>query len=206
MTAADQVQEMRRGLGRELAARRREAGFSQRQLAPLTGYTRSTLSDAELGRHHVQRDFWERCQRVLRVGGELTCRYDQIEAVAAACRAAAIRAAQAEREERAALWPVTPLVVQGANGHDLNGHGLNGHGLNGPDVNGRSLNGPDVNGHGLNGHGLNGHDLNGHNLDGYNGNGHYGAIASQVGVVTVQPCPSCHQPLAVITILAAPPH
>jgi transcriptional regulator with XRE-family HTH domain len=199
MTAADQVQEMRRGLGRELAARRREAGFSQRQLAPLTGYTRSTLSDAELGRHHVQRDFWERCQRVLRVGGELTCRYDQIEAVAAACRAAAIRAAQAEREERAALWPVTPLVVQGANGHDLDGHGFNGHGLNGHDVS-------SLNGHDVNGQGLNGHDLNGHNLNGYNGNGYHGAIASQVGVVTVQPCPSCHQPLAVITILAAPPH
>jgi transcriptional regulator with XRE-family HTH domain len=108
VTGAEQVREMRRGLGRELAARRREAGFSQRQLAPLTGYARSTLSDAELGRHHVRRDFWERCQRVLRVDGELTDRYDQIEAVAAALRAAAIRAAQAAREERAAVWRAAP--------------------------------------------------------------------------------------------------
>jgi transcriptional regulator with XRE-family HTH domain len=194
MTDADQVLQMRRGLGRELAARRRAAGFSQRQLAPLTGYTRSTLSDAELGRHHVRRDFWERCQRVLRVGGELTCRYDQIEAVAAACRAAAIRAAQAEREERAALWPLTPLVVQGTNGHGLNGYGLNGHGLNGHSLNGHSLNARDINGHDLDGHGLNGQ------------NGHHAAVTSQVGVVTVQPCPSCSQPVAVITVLAAPPH
>jgi transcriptional regulator with XRE-family HTH domain len=179
MTDADQVLQMRRGLGRELAARRREAGFSQRQLAPLTGYTRSTLSDAELGRHHVQRDFWERCQRVLRVGGELTCRYDQIEAVVAAGRAAAIRAAQAEREERAGLWPLTPLVVQGTNGHSLYGQSLNGQSLNG-------------------------HDLNGHSLNGQNG--HHAAVTAQVGVVTVQPCPSCSQPVAVITVLAALPH
>ncbi len=136
---------MRRGLGRELAARRREAGFSQRQLAPLTGYARSTLSDAELGRHHVRRDFWERCQRVLRVGGDLTGRYDQIEAVAAAWRAAAVRAAQAAREERAAAWPVASSAEVG--------NGL-----------GRT---PD-------------------------------------GVVTVQPCPACRQPLAVITVLAGP--
>jgi transcriptional regulator with XRE-family HTH domain len=136
---------MRRGLGRELAARRREAGFSQRQLAPLTGYARSTLSDAELGRHHVRRDFWERCQRVLRVGGDLTGRYDQIEAVAAAWRAAAVRAAQAAREERAAAWPVASSA-EGDNGL------------------GRT---PD-------------------------------------GVVTVQPCPACRQPLAVITVLAGP--
>jgi transcriptional regulator with XRE-family HTH domain len=102
VTGAEQVREMRQSLGRELAARRREAGYSQRQLAPLTGYARSTLSDAELGRHHVRRDFWERCQRVLHAGGVLTGRYDQIEAVAAAWRAAAVRAAQAAREERAA--------------------------------------------------------------------------------------------------------
>jgi hypothetical protein len=103
------------------------------------------LSDAELGRHHVRRDFWERCQRVLRVSGDLTGRYDQIEAVAAAWRAAAVRAAQAAREERAAAWPVA-LAAEGDNGL------------------GRT---PD-------------------------------------GVVTVQPCPACRQPLAVITVLAGP--
>jgi transcriptional regulator with XRE-family HTH domain len=134
VTSAEQVREMRQSLGRELAARRREAGYSQRQLAPLTGYARSTLSDAELGRHHVRRDFWERCQRVLRAGGVLTARYDQIEAVAAAWRAAAVRAAQAAREERAA-----------------------------------------------------------------------DATQAPASIVTVQQCPACHQPVAVITVLAAPP-
>jgi transcriptional regulator with XRE-family HTH domain len=150
VTGGEQVREMRRGLGRELAARRREAGFSQRQLAPLTGYARSTLSDAELGRHHVRRDFWERCQRVLQIGGELTGRYDQIEAVAAAWRAAVVRAAQAAREERAAVWPAAPAL---------------------------SVSAPIEN----------------------------GAVRSQAGVVTVQACPACRHPVAVITVLAAPP-
>jgi transcriptional regulator with XRE-family HTH domain len=150
VTGAEQVREMRRGLGRELAARRREAGFSQRQLAPLTGYARSTVSDAELGRHHVRRDFWERCQRVLRIGGDLTGRYDQIEAVAAAWRAAMVRAAQAAREERAASWPAAPAPPA-------------------------SL--PNEN----------------------------GAVRSPAGVVTVQACPACRHPVAIITVLAAPP-
>lgn len=155
LTGADQVREMRRGLGRELAARRREAGFSQRQLAPLTGYARSTLSDAELGRHHVRRDFWERCQRVLRVDGELTGRYDQIEAVAAAWRAAAIRAAQAAREERAAAWPAAPPAVPASPVPPAGG-----------------------------------------------GNG---ALRAPAGVVTVQQCPACRHPVAIVTMLAAPP-
>jgi len=145
LSGAEQVREMRQSLGRELAARRREAGFSQRQLAPLTGYARSTLSDAELGRHHVRRDFWERCQRVLGAGAVLTGRYDQIEAVAAAVRDAAVRGAQALREERAAAWPAAPA----AGGADP----------------------PPV----------------------------------PASIMTVQHCPSCHQPVAVITVLATPP-
>jgi transcriptional regulator with XRE-family HTH domain len=149
VTGVEQVREMRRILGRELAARRREAGFSQRQLAPLTGYARSTVSDAELGRHHVRRDFWERCQRVLRIGGELTGRYDQIEAVAAAWRAAMVRAAQAAREERAAAWPAVPALP-----------------VTPPPEN--------------------------------------GVVRSPAGTVTVQTCPACRHPVAVITVLAAP--
>jgi transcriptional regulator with XRE-family HTH domain len=146
MTGAEQVREMRQGLGRELATRRRAAGFSQRRLAPLTGYARSTLSDAELGRHHVRRDFWERCQRVLLIGGELTGRYDQIEAVAAAWRVATVRVEQAVREQQTAAWPA---------------------GQAGPDA--------------------------------------AGPAPTSADVVTVQPCPVCGQPVAVVTVLAAPP-
>jgi ribosome-binding protein aMBF1 (putative translation factor) len=165
VTGAEQVREMRRDLGRGLAARRREVGFSQRQLAPLTGYARSTLSDAELGRHHVRRDFWERCERVLGVDGELTSRYDQIEAVAAAWRAAEIRAVQAARMERAAAWPPDPSA--GAENGAIPGAGW-------PAVP------PAV--------------------------GQNGATRAPASVVTVQHCPACRYPVAVITVLAAPPH
>jgi transcriptional regulator with XRE-family HTH domain len=158
VTGAEQVREMRQSLGRELAARRREAGYSQRQLAPLTGYARSTLSDAELGRHHVRRDFWERCQRVLHAGGVLTGRYDQIEAVAAAWRAAAVRAAQAAREERAARH-------ERAAGHE-------------PAASWPAA-APAA--------------------------GDSDVLQAPAGIVTVQECPACHQPVAVITVLAAPP-
>jgi transcriptional regulator with XRE-family HTH domain len=78
MTGPD-LQEMRRALGRELAALRRQAGLTQRQFAPLIGYSRSALSDAELGRYHTLRDFWRRAEAALRAGTALTERYDAIE-------------------------------------------------------------------------------------------------------------------------------
>lgn len=97
MTVPDEVLTMRRALGKELARLRLAAGFTQRQFAPLTSYSRSTLSDAELGRGRASRDFWERCQAILRAGGALTRRYDEAETVAAAYQAAAMHAAQSAR-------------------------------------------------------------------------------------------------------------
>jgi transcriptional regulator with XRE-family HTH domain len=158
VNGAEQVRAMRQSLGRELAARRRDAGYSQRQLAPLTGYARSTLSDAELGRHHVRRDFWERCQRVLHADGVLTDRYDQIEAVAAAWRAEALRTQQAEREERAARQQLATRE-------------------------GRAAAWP----------------------PGAPAAGDGSAPQVPASIVTVQLCPSCRQPVAVITVLATPP-
>lgn len=108
---AERVWEMRRALGRRLAALRSQAGFSQWEFAPLTGYSRSTLSDAELGRHRLRREFWLRCDAALGSGGALVAAYDRIEAAAAALRRNARSQAQAAREEQAseqlqALLPV----------------------------------------------------------------------------------------------------
>ncbi len=47
---SERIWEQRRALGRRLASLRSRSGFSQWEFAPLTGYSRSTLSDAELGR------------------------------------------------------------------------------------------------------------------------------------------------------------
>jgi transcriptional regulator with XRE-family HTH domain len=113
MTSPEDVWEMRRELGQRLASLWSQAGLTQREFAPLTGYARSTLSDAELGRHHLARDFWERSERVLNAGTVLTDRYDQIEAAAAAARALTRQAAQAARHPREPARP-EPLPQAGS--------------------------------------------------------------------------------------------
>ena len=108
--------QMRRALGRQLAAMRNRAGLSQWDQAPLTGYSRSTLSDAELGRHRLRREFWQRCDDALRADGALTAAYDRIEVQATAARRSARVQAQAVREEQAsarlhALLPAAEPVT-----------------------------------------------------------------------------------------------
>jgi transcriptional regulator with XRE-family HTH domain len=98
----ERIWEQRQALGRRLAALRSQAGFSQWEFAPLTGYSRSTLSDAELGRHRLRREFWLRCDGALRAGGALITAYDRIEVQASAARRSARTQAQAAREEQAA--------------------------------------------------------------------------------------------------------
>jgi transcriptional regulator with XRE-family HTH domain len=129
---------MRRALGRQLAALRNRAGFSQWELAPLTGYSRSTLSDAELGRHRLRREFWLRCDEVLSADGRLTGSYDRIETTAALIRQRALSAAQVARDQRAsvrlrAVRPVAPAetgdggpLSAPATGPDLAGSPLPG--------------------------------------------------------------------------------
>lgn len=110
----ERVWEMRRALGRRLAASRSHAGFSQWEFAPLTGYSRSTLSDAELGRHRLRREFWLRCDAALPAGGALVAAYDRIEATAAAIRRKARSQAQAAREEQASERLQALLPAAGA--------------------------------------------------------------------------------------------
>src|SRR6201999_4157627 len=81
--SGESLQQMRRALGRQLAALRNRAGLSQWDLAPLTGYSRSTLSDAELGRHRLRRQFWVRCDELLKAENRLVAGYDQIESAGA---------------------------------------------------------------------------------------------------------------------------
>ena|ERR1700761_1852027 len=109
----ERIWEQRRALGRRLAALRSRSGFSQWEFAPLTGYSRSTLSDAELGRHRLRREFWQRCDDALRADGALIAAYDRIEAQASAARRSARSQAQAAREAQASarlhsLLPAPP--------------------------------------------------------------------------------------------------
>jgi DNA-binding XRE family transcriptional regulator len=103
------VWEMRRAMGRQLAAVRNRTGFSQWQLARVIGYSRSTLSDAELGRHRIGRKFWQRCQEALeKEDPNLVATYDRIEGAAADLRHHARKAAQAATQDQASaqLWSV----------------------------------------------------------------------------------------------------
>jgi transcriptional regulator with XRE-family HTH domain len=116
---SERIWEQRRALGRRLAALRSRAGFSQWEFAPLTGYSRSTLSDAELGRHRLRREFWQRCDDALRADGALIAAYDRIEVQASAARRSARSQAQAAREEQAsqrlhALLPDAPSPAREA--------------------------------------------------------------------------------------------
>src|SRR6202000_989444 len=85
---SERIWEQRRALGRRLAALRSRAGFSQWEFAPLTGYSRSTLSDAELGRHRLRREFWQRCDDALRADRALIAAHGRTEAPGSVARRA----------------------------------------------------------------------------------------------------------------------
>jgi transcriptional regulator with XRE-family HTH domain len=86
---------MGRELGRQLAALRRQAGLTQHGLAALAGFSRTTVSMAEIGHGYQARQFWEACDKALDTGGALTTGAGQLDAVRDAERRAAARAAQA---------------------------------------------------------------------------------------------------------------
>jgi transcriptional regulator with XRE-family HTH domain len=90
----------RRELGRRLAGARKAAGYTQQQLAAAAGYSRSTVSNAEIGHPDVARLFWARCEKVLKSGRMLALAFDQIRA--------------AERREAAGLPDVVPDAALGA--------------------------------------------------------------------------------------------
>jgi DNA-binding XRE family transcriptional regulator len=71
----------RRDLGRRLAAARKAAGYTQQQLAAAAGYSRSTVSNAEIGHPDVARTFWARCDEVLKSGQAYTLAFDQVRAI-----------------------------------------------------------------------------------------------------------------------------
>jgi transcriptional regulator with XRE-family HTH domain len=97
----DPVAAMRRDLGRQLAALRRRAGLTQQDLGERTGYTRSAVSFAEIGRAKSAREFWQACDRILHADGTLIAGFDQVEAARESEQLAAARLAQAAREARA---------------------------------------------------------------------------------------------------------
>jgi len=207
---AERIWEQRQALGQRLAALRSRSGFSQWEFAPLTGYSRSTLSDAELGRHRLRREFWQRCDEALMSEGVLTAAYDRIEALAAAVRRSARIQAQAVREERAsrrlqALLPASSAEGLGPAG--LGPAGLGGAGL-GVAPDGSALGGPVLGGPVLGGPAPVGSATAAPASSGAAAHPHTAAQPEGEAVPSppdvMERCPHCHQPVAVI-IVAAPP-
>jgi transcriptional regulator with XRE-family HTH domain len=101
MSDSGNIAAMQRELGRQLAALRREAGLTQQGLGALAGFSRSTVSVAEIGRQSQAREFWKACEKALDAGDVLTAGADQIGAVRDAEQRAAASAAQEARQARA---------------------------------------------------------------------------------------------------------
>ncbi len=118
---AETVTQMRRALGRQLAAMRNRAGLSQWDLAPRTGYSRSTLSDAELGRHRQRREFWLRCDGLLKADGRLVAAYDRTETAAAVISRRARSTAQLARDQHASARVQAVHPVAGGGTQDVAG-------------------------------------------------------------------------------------
>lgn len=106
MRESEAVAAWRRDLGRQLAERRVAAGYVQRELGVLLGYSRSVVANAEVGGTNVGRQFWERADRVFGAGELFARGYDRIrEQVAAESRA--------KVQQRA---PAVPPAGSGAGG------------------------------------------------------------------------------------------
>ena len=99
------VTNARRALGRKLAAHRQAAGLSQKGLAPLVQYGRSTVANVEIGRQRGSRHFWRRCDGVLAAGGALLAAYQAVEASAYQQHHQVVAAAAAARDTLAAVPP-----------------------------------------------------------------------------------------------------
>ncbi|WP_028192760.1 helix-turn-helix domain-containing protein [Salinispora pacifica] len=72
-----QLKDVKRALGRRLAAWRKTRGLIQDDVARLVNSTRSTVAGVERGEQVVDRVFWVQCESLLQAGGELIAGYDE---------------------------------------------------------------------------------------------------------------------------------
>jgi transcriptional regulator with XRE-family HTH domain len=77
--AARFIETTRELLARQLTALREAAGLTQDQLADRLGFSRSTIANAEGGHRKASAEFWQRADEVLRAGGALSARHQQLQ-------------------------------------------------------------------------------------------------------------------------------
>lgn len=94
---AGHVFQARRDLGRQLAAWRDAAGLTQAQLAQRVSYSRSSVANAEVGRHSNTREFWIRADHELGAERALLAAFDHLEQLVQARHTQAARALDRHR-------------------------------------------------------------------------------------------------------------
>jgi transcriptional regulator with XRE-family HTH domain len=104
----DAVAALRRDLGRQLAERRKAAGYVQREFGALVGYSRTAVANAETGHARIGRQLWERADRVLGTGELFACGFERIRARASAAALAAATVAPADDS-----WPAGSAAEPG---------------------------------------------------------------------------------------------
>lgn len=107
MAESADVRELRHNLGRQLAAARKSAGYTQREFATRIRFARSTLSTVESGIQRAGRGFWEACDRVLGTGDQFRLGYDRIRQRVAAERQNALALRLQPQRRRAGLAAAT---------------------------------------------------------------------------------------------------
>jgi len=118
VTQADAVAAARTALGRQLAALRKAAGFSQETFAPLATYSRSTLANVEVGRQNVPRDFWQRCDAALDTEGSLAAQYDEVAELVRRRHEEAAAVQRAARAAKLSAWLGADGTLGTATVHD----------------------------------------------------------------------------------------
>lgn len=108
-SAREEIDALRRQLGRELAAWRARAGLTQQEVASRAGYSRSTVASAEAG-DPVSTIFWTAADRAVSAGGSLATSHAQTEAAIRTIR----RRARAARGPAARPGMTAALPEQGA--------------------------------------------------------------------------------------------
>lgn len=106
MREADEVAALRRDLGRQLAGRRKAAGYVQREFGALLGYSRTAVANAETGHARMGRPLWERADRVLGTGELFAHGFDRIQA-----RASAASQVSSTLPPASGSWPAGPAAA-----------------------------------------------------------------------------------------------
>ncbi|WP_096761761.1 MULTISPECIES: helix-turn-helix domain-containing protein [unclassified Micromonospora] len=106
----EQIRDLQKALGRQLAHWRKAAGMTQTALAKRTAYSRSSVANVEIGRNTTTRGFWERADRELRAQGSLVDAFDTLQELITMLRAHKAWVAEHERLLRhQAAVPPKPL-------------------------------------------------------------------------------------------------